>query len=123
MLLPVKYRDAKKKVRSELTRLALVGELTYYGELGEAVGKHKQWPHWGLVLNGISEEENRKELPDITFLVLNSGTGWPSQIDFKRTDGEPSEEQRQRAQLELNKIFRHYCPDKPAPILPRRRSR
>jgi len=75
-LVSKKYLSDRKKVRSELIRLAEAGDLTYYGELGAAVGKHKQWPLWKRVLDEISDDETRKEMPDITFLVLNSVTGW-----------------------------------------------
>jgi hypothetical protein len=121
-LVSKKYLSDRKKVRSELIRLAEAGDLTYYGELGAAVGIHKQWPLWKRVLDEISDDETRKEMPDITFLVLNSVTGWPSQIDFKRTDGKPTEEQKLKAQAELDKVFRRYCPDRPTPTLPRRRN-
>jgi hypothetical protein len=75
------------------------------------------------VLDEISDDETRKEMPDITFLVLNAGTGWPSQIGFESTDSKPTPEQQQKARLELDKVFRRYCPNKPTPTLPKRRFR
>jgi len=121
MRVPAKYVNDRKSVRSELIRLAYAGELTYYGQLGDAVGKHKQWPLWKRVLDEISHDETRQGLPDITFLVLNAVTGWPSQIGFERTDNKPTPEQQQQARMELDKVFRHYCPSKPTPTLPRRK--
>jgi hypothetical protein len=43
-------------------RLAHAGEITYYGVLGAAVGKHARWPLWTL-LDGISDDELAKGLP------------------------------------------------------------
>jgi hypothetical protein len=123
MRVPAKYLNDRKKVRAELIRLASEGELTYYQLLGAAVGKHKQWPLWKRVLDEISDDETRKEMPDITFLVLNAGTGWPSQIGFESTDSKPTPEEQQKARLELDKVFRRYCPNKPTPTLPKRRFR
>src|SRR5438874_4852073 len=122
MRVPAKYLNDRKRVRSELIRLACAGELTYYGLLGTAVGKHPRWPQWKRVLDEISYAEARQQMPDITFLVLNAKTGWPSQIGFESTDNKPTPEQEQKARTELDKVFRHYCPSKPTPTLPKRKS-
>jgi hypothetical protein len=112
----------KERIRSELMRLGHAGELTYYGVLGASVGKHARWPLWKTVLDEISREEtDKKKEPDITFLVLNASTGWPGQIGFEATDGNPTPAQKQHAQKELDRVFRRYCPGKHTPILPQRK--
>ena len=111
--------DDKNLVRAELMRLARAGQITYYGGLGAAVGKHARWPLWTDVLDGISTDELAKHNPDITDLVLNAKTGWPSRISRKFTHGKPTPQQKQKAQSGLDAVFSHYCPGKPAPKLPK----
>ncbi len=113
------YPTDKKHIRAELEKLAKAGELTYYGVLGAAVGKHARWPLWKQVLDEIAREETRQGRPDITFIILSAKTGWPSQIGFKGVRNKPTEAQMQTAQTELDKVFRHYCPGKPTPTLPK----
>jgi hypothetical protein len=98
-------------------RLARTGKITYYRELGAAVGKHERWALWTRVLDEIGLEEG----PDITFLVLSARKGWPSRIGKKFMNEKPTSEQRQAAQSGLNEVFRHYCPSKTAPRLPQRK--
>jgi hypothetical protein len=86
----------KKRVHAELMRLAHAGQITYYGALGAAVGKHAQWPLWTQVLDGISDDELAKGNPDITDLVLSAKTGWPSRISRQFTNGEPTPQQKQK---------------------------
>ena len=113
----------KNRVHAELMRLARAGQITYYGALGAAVGKHARWPLWTQVLDGISDDELAKGNPDITDLVLSAKTGWPSRISRQFTNDEPTPEQKLKAQRGLNDVFNHYCPGKPAPILPQRKRR
>ena len=108
----------KHRVHAELMRLARAGQITYYSALGAAVGKHARWPLWTDVLDGISDDELAKHNPDITDLVLNAKTGWPSRISRQFTKGKPTPQQKQKAQSGLNAVFAHYCPGKQAPILP-----
>jgi len=113
----------KKRVHAELMRLAHAGQITYYGALGAAVGKHARWPLWTRVLDGISDDELARGNPDITDLVLSAKSGWPSRISRQFTNGEPTPQQKQKAQLGLNAVFSRYCPGKQAPILPQRKRR
>src|SRR6516162_4032486 len=114
----------KQAIRTALIQFANAGELTYYGELGEKVGKHARWPLWKPILDEISREETQgserypQGKPDITFIVLNSASGWPGQIGFKPTNGNPTQTQIAKAQEELTKVFKLYCPGKSVPQLP-----
>ena len=87
----------KNRVHAELMRLARAGQITYYGTLGAAVGKHAQWPKWTEVLDGISDDELAKGNPDITDLVLSATTGWPSRISRQFTNEKPTPHQQQKA--------------------------
>jgi hypothetical protein len=118
----VNYAGDKARIRAELMRLAQAGELTYYGVLGVSVGKPARWTLWKTVLDEISLETPRTD-PDITFLVLNASSGWPGQIGFSPTGGQPTQEQKEHAQKELDRVFRRYCPNKPTPVLPQRKRR
>jgi hypothetical protein len=113
---PSKHETDKDNIRTELLRLAHEGETVHYRELGIAVGRGQQGP-WTTILDEISLEPG----PDITFLVLNGKTGWPSRIMKKFTDGKPSPEQMRAAQSGMNDVFLNYCPSKTAPTLPRPR--
>ena len=117
------YAGDKSRIRSELMKLALAGELTYYGVLGASIGKPARWPLWKTVLDEISREQTQKGQPDITFLVLNASTGWPGQIGFIPTGGRPTQAQKDHAQKELDRVFQQYCPGKPTPQLPQRKRR
>jgi hypothetical protein len=55
----------RERIRAALKKLAVGGQVTYYGVLREAVGKHARWPLWTEVLDAISREK-----PDVTSLVL-----------------------------------------------------
>ena len=116
------YAGDKARIRTELLRLARAGELTYYGVLGASVGKPARWTLWKTVLDEISREIPTADA-DITFLILNATSGWPGQIGFVPTGGHPTPEQKAKAQRELERVFRQYCPGKPIPMLPQRKRR
>ena len=113
----------KNLVRAELMRLARAGEITYYGDLGAVIGKPPRWSKWTEVLDGISDDELAKDNPDITDLVLSAAAGWPSRISRQYTNGEPTPQQREKAQRGLDAVFSRYCPGKQAPTLPHPKSR
>lgn len=103
-------------IRKELEKLARAGSVTYYGDLGAAIGKPARWTLWKAVLDEISYTK-----PDVTIIVLQAKTGWPGQIDYSATDGKPTPAQKKFAQDELANVFKAYCPGKPVPQLPIKR--
>jgi hypothetical protein len=107
----------KQQIHAELMKLAHAGKITYYKDLGAAIGIPQQEP-WRAKLDGISDDEKRKGKPDIADLLLNATTGWPSRISRQFTKGTPTPEQKRQHQSDLDAVFRHYCPGKPAPTLP-----
>jgi hypothetical protein len=118
------YGADRRRIRDELMKLACAGEVTYYSVLGGIIDKHERWPRWKPILDDISRDEVEvKNKPDITFLVLNASTGWPGQIGFEPTRGQPTDQQKLFAQQKLDEVFAEYCPGKAAPKLPLRRRR
>jgi len=107
----------KQQIHVELMKLARAGKITYYKDLGDAVGIPQQGP-WRAKLDGISDDEKRKGKPDIADLLLNAKTGWPSRISRQFTNGAPTPEQKRQHQSDLDAVFSYYCPNKPAPTLP-----
>ncbi len=65
-------------VRPALEKLAGAGRVTYYKDLGAAIGKPARWTLWKAVLDEISYDK-----PDLSIIVLNATTGWPGQIAYK----------------------------------------
>jgi alkylated DNA nucleotide flippase Atl1 len=112
----IDYKSYVEPVRIELMRLIRAGEVTYYGELGQIIGKPARWTHWKKVLDEISYSK-----PDISIIVLLASSGWPGQIDYSSTGGKPTTAQKQFAQNEIAKVFALHRPGKPVPQLPIKR--
>jgi hypothetical protein len=112
------YATETALVRDELLKLACAGKVTYYTDLGAAVGKPPRWTLWRTILDKI-----RYDKPDITIIVLSAKSGWPSQIAYAATNGKPTDKQKRFAQDELAKVFALHCPGKPVPQLPIKREK
>lgn len=115
---PTSHATETQLVRDELLKLARAGKVTYYTDLGAAVGKPARWTLWKTILDKISYDK-----PDITIIVLSAKTGWPSQIAYKATNGKPTDQQKKFAQDELAKVFGLHCPGRPVPRLPIKRKK
>jgi hypothetical protein len=107
----IPYLDKKSAIHSELITLAKARPLKTitYGEFGVRVGIPARGP-WKRILDLIAKEELARGLPDITFLVVNKGTGYPSQIGFKDARP-PTAAQKAQAKTEGQKIVARYNPD------------
>ena len=105
----IKYFDKKDAVTAELLRCARAGVTTTYGELGRRVGIAPQGP-WKPLLDFISDEQAAEGLPDIAFLVINKGSGYPGQIGQIRART-PSDEQKALAERKLQEVFGLYRQD------------
>jgi hypothetical protein len=104
----IHYLDKKDLIRNELTALAKEVPLRCltYGEFGARVGIPARGP-WKKILDLIASEELTADRPDITFLVINSKTGYPGQIDFEPASP-PSQAQRRSFEAMLKRIAAHY---------------
>ena len=112
----ISYIDKKDLIRSELMKLATAKpiRLLTYGEFGRRVGIPSRGP-WKGILDLIAKEEKDSGRPDITFLIINSKTRYPSQIGFVDAVP-PTEAQKQVARAEFRKIAARYSPGSPNPF-------
>lgn len=110
------YFEKKAAIRAELLSVATSRPLrtVTYGEFGARVGIPARGP-WKRILDLIAEEETAHGLPDITFLVVNKSTGYPSQIGFEDARP-PSPSQRCAAKREAGKIIAKYNPEAANPF-------
>ena len=54
MTLAVDYKSYVEPIRADLLKLIRAGRVTYYGELGQTIGKPARWSDWKKVLDEIS---------------------------------------------------------------------
>jgi hypothetical protein len=100
-------------IRSELMKCATANlmEFPTYGTFAPRVGIPVRGP-WKGVLDAISLAETRLGLPDITFVLVNQRTGYPSQIGFTLSK-KPTPQQIARARSEGQKVINRYNPGAP----------
>jgi hypothetical protein len=106
----IRYLEKKDLIRSELLKCARATPMEFptYSEFAPRVGMPTQGP-WKEVLDMISREEVNQGLPDITFVLVNSRTRYPSQIGFTGSKN-PSAQQKARAHTEIQKVIDRYNP-------------
>ncbi len=103
----IPYADRKPAIFAELVKRARARETISYRELGDIGGVPPQGP-WKPVLDDIGREETEAGRPDITYLVVSRGTGYPAQIDFKPAKS-PTDAQKALADQVFMTIFEHYA--------------
>lgn len=105
----IPYLDKKALIHGELLKLAKARPLrtVTYKDFGARFRIPAQGP-W-KVLDLIADEDVGQELPDVTYLVINKKTGYPSKIDGKKAKA-PSAGQKARAKVEGQKIVAKYNP-------------
>jgi hypothetical protein len=103
-------------IRGELMKCALAQPMEFptYGTFAPRVGMPIQGP-WKGVLDVISRAETRQGRPDITFLLVNQRTGYPSQIGFAQSK-KPTPQQIAHARSEIQKVINQYNPGTPNPF-------
>jgi hypothetical protein len=111
------YFDRKEAIRKELIRCATATpmERPTYTELGRRVGIPPQGP-WQPVLDAIADEEDAANRPDITFLIRNAQTNYPSRIG-RVTKRNPDPSQKEHARKKMQEIIDTYNPGTPNPFL------
>ena len=107
---PIPYIEKKPAILRALRERAPRGERVSYGRLGKLVDIPTQGP-WKPVLDQIANEEEAQGRPDITYLVVLSGTGYPAQIE-RKDSRKPTERQRQAAERVWNEIRAYYATER-----------
>jgi len=111
----MRYLEKKGFIERELERCARASLMEYptYSELGRRVGIPTQGP-WQPVLDAIADEADKEKRPDLTFLIRNASTGYPSRIG-RVTKRNPEPWQKARAREKVQEIIDKYNPGKPNP--------
>jgi hypothetical protein len=89
-------------------------EFPNYKEFGARVGIPAQGP-CEAVLDQISREETSQGRPDITFVLINKRTGYPSRVGFV-TRKTLTPQQKAHAHAEVQKVINKYSPATPNPF-------
>jgi hypothetical protein len=108
MRMRMRYLDKRELVRAEFLKCATAAPMQFptYSEFGPRVGIPTQGP-WQPVLDAIADEEDAKKEPDITFVIRNKTTGYPSRVGrTTRKTLEPWQKQlaREKVQAVINKV-------------------
>ena len=113
----MRYIEKKGLIERELERCARASPIEHptYTELGKRVGIPARGP-WQPVLDAIADEADREKRPDLTFLVRNARTGYPSRIG-RLTKRNPEAWQKERARVKVQEIIDKYNPGRPNPYL------
>lgn len=91
-------------VQTALMRFARKGLFPFYSQSGFGPrGPGKK------VLDLISRKERRKRRPDITYVLRNKRSGYPSQIEFQPAKP-PKPWQKARARAQAARIIKMYAP-------------
>jgi hypothetical protein len=103
-------------IRSELMKCATASPMQFptYSTFAPRVGMPVRGP-WKGVLDAISRAETRQGLPDITFVLVNQRTGYPSQIGFTGSK-KPTPQQIAHARSEVQNVINRYNPGTPNPF-------
>ncbi len=103
-------QDKIKQVRSVLLDIAAARKFSSvtYEDLAKSLDF--EIGLWSDVLDPISEEQKKRRLPDITFLVVRKDTLYPGKIDGVPIKDMPSKEQMNRVREEIDEIIRVYNP-------------
>jgi hypothetical protein len=98
-------------IRSELMKCATARPMQFptYAEFAPRVGMPVRGP-WKAVLDAISRAETRQGLPDITFVLKNQRTKYPSQIGFVSSK-KLTTALKARAHSEVQKVIDQYNPE------------
>jgi hypothetical protein len=81
-----------------------------YKEFGTRFGFGPRGPRKEALDAGARDFTNNDHLPDLTFLLRNATSGYPSQIDFRPAKPKPDDTQKAKAKAEAQKIIDMFCP-------------
>jgi len=105
-------------IERELLRCATTKpmERPTYTEFGARVGIPPQGP-WQPVLDAIANDADKAGVPDLTFLIRNAKTGYPSRI-ARKTRRNPTDEDKRVARKKIQEIIDKYNRGAPNPFDP-----
>jgi hypothetical protein len=112
--------ENRKRLRAQLFKCAAKGEFPYYSDMLPILKPRidSGWrPEWSGDLNQIAMEERSHGYPDITFILRKRETGFPSQINFRKTDLS-DKDQLEALRKGTDDLIGLYCP--PATMNPYR---
>jgi hypothetical protein len=81
-----------------------------YKEFGTRFGFGPRGPGKEALDAVAREFTDNDHVPDLTFLLRNATSGYPSQIGFKSAKPRPEDWQKTKARAEAQKIIDKYCP-------------
>jgi hypothetical protein len=104
----IRHIDKKDAIRAELMKLARAKPLAAvcYSDFGKVTDTRPRGPS-KEVLDIIAKEEAAAGRPDITVLLVRKDTGYPGQIDGKRTK-RPKPQDIVRARQKLQDVIDRY---------------
>jgi hypothetical protein len=111
------YMEKRGLIERELEKCAraIPMERPTYTEFGARVGIPPRGP-WEPVLDSIANDADKTGEPDLTFLIRNARTGYPSRIG-RRTTRQPTDDQKRLAWKKVQEIIDAYNPKMPNPFL------
>jgi len=111
----MRYIEKKGLIERELEKCARAAPIEYptYADFGRRVGIPAQGP-WQPVLDAIADEADKGNRPDLTFLIRNAKSGYPSRIG-RVTKRNPEPWQKERARVKVQEIIDKYNPGAPNP--------
>ena len=104
------YMAKRGLIERELERCARATpmERPTYSELGARVGIPPRGP-WEPVLDAIADDADEAGKPDVTFLIRNARTDYPSRIG-RHTTRQPTDDQKRLARKKMQEIIDAYNP-------------
>jgi hypothetical protein len=92
-----RYMEKRGLIERELLRCATAKpmERPTYTELGQRVGIPTRGP-WQSVLDAISNDADKANEPDLTFLIRNANTDYPSRMGNQEESASVAETARPR---------------------------
>jgi hypothetical protein len=115
-VIAMRHMEKKEAIERELERCARATPMRRptYTELGRAVGMPPMGP-WEPVLDAIAKDAEDAGRPDLTFLVRNARTGYPSRV-CRTTRRNLLRWHKERARAEMQRIIEAYNPTTPNPL-------
>jgi hypothetical protein len=94
-------------IRLSLVNVARQRQTITYATLAGKLGMKSPQGPWKAVLDELSKRETADGRPDITYILVRKGTGYPGQIEFKSANP-PSEHQKVVADKIKHDVWEYY---------------